>query len=354
MTRRILALVLALLFLASESLAENSRQVLAGYLLRSEGKVELKRNSWRGFHAARAGTRLERKDQIRLSLDSEAVILCADFETLWRPPRGQRSDVAQGCRKPAISVSKLRHGLAVASRGHQDSERIRSPRGAIRKPAPRIHWESLGAREYEVQVALGEKTIWGPVLVQGTDQEIPPGFLEPSLPYRVQVRSVGASTFIEPLVPFHLIGADQRLIVAEGEDALFARLQGETTQKQLAHSLYLVHHHLWDEALALLDPLLPELKSSVAELCAADLALGLGFRRGASERYEKARQLADQQGDPETQAEALVGLARTSIKRSLAEKFLMTAMALYAELGDQVRSGLLQQEIDLFLGAGPK
>jgi len=346
---RILAFAIGAFPFVAVSAAENHRPVLTGYLIASEGNVELKRVGWSGFHPVTAGTRLEIKDQVRLASDAKATILCTDFETTWQPTRGERSDVSQGCNKPTASVSQAPEGLAINTRSTEESERIRSPRGSIRELCPSIRWESFGEQEYEVQVSLGNQIIWGPVLVDGFEQPMPPGFLKPELPYRVQVRSFGGSVFVEPTTPFNVIREDIRSKVAEGETALLAQFQDGTLEQELAHALYLAHQSLRDEALAILDSILPELNSASVELWGAHLALGLGFQYGAAERYENARKLARKYEDLETEAAASAGLGHAAIKHEQSVPWLREALLLYERLGDEIKASSLRRELERLL-----
>lgn len=330
--RALLLLGLVSLGALTLAAAESPPANLVGYLVRSEGKVELKRPSWKRFHPAEAGTRLERQDQLRLGPEGRAVVLCADFETTWRAIRGERSDVAHGCRRPKRSLSKLLDGLAIGTRDQEASEQIRSPRGAIRDPTPRIRWHSFGAQEYEVMVSLGTRTIWGPVVAVDTEQRIPPGFLEPERPYRVQVRRAGDLVFVEPSIPFHLIAEKARAAIAGRETKLLAIFQEESVDLHLARVFFLAHEHLWDEALTILDVILPNFESAAVELWGAHLALGLGFQKGALERYEKARKMARESGNLETEAAASAGLGRSAAKRDESQKWFKDALMLYQEL----------------------
>lgn len=347
MNRRFMAALLLAPALFASAAAENRGKTRVGYLVVSEGAVELKRTSWNRFHPVGAGAELLEKDLLRLGPDARGVILCADFKTVWRPPRGGRSDVSQRCKKVRGPLSKLSDGLAVDTRsGGDKSERIRSPRHAIRDPAPWIRWESFGAKEYEVRVLLGSRTIWGPVLAEGTEYRMPSGFLqEPERPYRVQVRALGTSDYVEPVIPFHLIGEDRRREIEHGEGMLLESFQDESVEKQLAQALYLTHQQLYDEALMILDGLGPELRSAVSELLGARLALGLGFRKNAEERFERARDLARGQLDLETEAAAFVGLGRTAIKREKSEELLQIAIALYEKIGAENRAEALRKEL---------
>jgi len=137
-------LVLTLLTLLAVPATADDGPVVA-YLLHCQGRVELKRMSWTSFYPASAAVRLLAGDRLRLGADARAVVLCADFVTApWRPAPGQHSAVEDACMRPK-ALSQLPDGLAAEIREVERSERVRSPRGLIRDPTPRLRWQSLGA-----------------------------------------------------------------------------------------------------------------------------------------------------------------------------------------------------------------
>ncbi len=298
--------------------------------------MKLKRASWTSFHPTSAGVRLLAGDQLRLAAEADAVVLCADFDTApWRPTPGQHSAVEDACMRPK-ALSQLPDGLAAETREVEGCERVRSPRGLIRDPTPRLRWQSLGAEKHEVRVLRGKRPIWGWTLVRGTEKEMPPGFLEPTRPHWVQVRAYGEEVHVEASVPFTLIDDDQRKPIANGEGELLGQFPNDSTERRLALALYLAHQHLWDEALTLLDGgVLPELVSAASELLGGRLALGLGLRKGAAERFRKARELAQKSGDIESEAEALIGLAWAALRKEEKAERYEAAARLCEKLGDQ-------------------
>ncbi len=334
-----IALFLLLVLTSHASAVDAVQPPLVAYLLRSEGKVELKRTAWTSFYPAQAGTRLHAGDQLRLAHDARAVILCADFETApWRPARGVRSAVEDACpRRPELI--RLPDGLAAGTRvGQKTAVRVLSPRGLIRDEAPRIRWVASRSGEYEVRVLEGSRSIWGWVLVSGSEQQMPPDVLVPDFAYRVQVRRYREKAYVETEIPFTLIAAESRRKVRVGEGKLLALFPEDSTERKLAHALYLVHQHLWGEALRLLDGVLLGLQSSAAELLGGRLALGLGLGNEASTRLTRARSLAQGSGDLESEAAALVALASTAAKRDQKSESLAAALALYEKLGDGAKA----------------
>ncbi len=84
--------------------------------------------------------------------------------------------------------------------------------------------------------------------------------------------------------------------------------------------------------------MVPELESAAAELLGGRLALGLGFEAGASERFEKARDLACKSGAIESKAEAFMGLAWAATKNEQKAEHYEAAAVQYESLGDGERA----------------
>ena len=333
---RIAAPVLLSWALAALAFPAQAQPPILAYLLRGEGQVELRREAWTSFHPIQAGAPLRAGDQLRLAADAMAVVLCADFATPpWRPTRGVRSAVLDACpRKPELLA--LPDGLTAGTRaGHAATLRVRTPRGWIRDDAPWIRWQAAMEGKFEARVLLGSRAIWGWVLVSGTEQRMPPGFLEPGLPYRLQVRRYRQQALVETEIPFTLLDAEKRQEIRQEESKLLALFPQEGLESRLSRALYLAHQHLWDEALALFDALAPDLPASTAaELLRGRLALGLALLDVAEERLTRARALAGSHGDLETEAAALAALASIAANGEQKTAWLEAAQALYRKLGD--------------------
>jgi tetratricopeptide (TPR) repeat protein len=107
---------------------------------------------------------------------------------------------------------------------------------------------------------------------------------------------------------------------------------------------YYAGQELSDEALALLDGLSGTLDIPAAHLWRGDLLREMALSDEAAMAYQVALERAEVLDDKESQARALVGLARTLTDKAKVKQHYEQAIALYEALGDRVQVEALRDE----------
>jgi hypothetical protein len=219
----------------------------------------------------------------------------------------------------------------------------------ISDPHPLLRWNAVpGAQQYSVQVVdirRPGRPVWGPIAVRMPPMRYPEHApaLQPGITYMVQVTTDRGAYSPTEEVWFRLAPADTRQEIARHRDELRRKIPQDTAQ-QLGLAVYYWHQELRSDALALLDALVQQSTSASVHLIRAHVLLETQLLQAAVQQYEQARRLAEQQHDPESQAEALVGLARTAHDRALMAQHYQDAIALYQMLGDGQRAEKIRVE----------
>jgi hypothetical protein len=330
-----------------------AHHVEAGLVLEAHGEIQLRRRHWQEFYRVREEVQLYRGDLLRLVGDAKAVIMCADFATIWSPTSGGPIGATQDC--PLVQNTPLIRDGQRASGSRSDTELhlpyIIVPRNTvISDPHPMLRWNALpGAQQYSVQVVdirRPSRPIWGPVTVGEPKMRYPEHApaLQPEIKYIMQVTTDGDAYPPTDEVWFRLASAKKRGEIARRRDGLRRQIPHESAQ-QLALAVYYLHQELRSEALAFLDTLVRESTSAPVHLLRAHILLEAQLIQAASQQYVEAQRLAVQQHDQESQADALVGLARTTHDRVLTGQHYLAAIELYQRLGDRERAEKIAEEM---------
>jgi hypothetical protein len=325
----------------------------AGLLLEARGEIRLQRRHWRELYSVQEGVQLYRGDLLRLATDARAVILCADFATIWSPISGELSGATQGCPPPP-DTPLFRDGQRVSwSRSETDLHlpSIIVPRKTvISDPHPMLRWNAVpGAQQYTVQVVdirRPGRPVWGPITVRVPSTRYPTNApaLQPEMTYIVQVTTDSGAHSPTEEVGFRLASAEKQQEIARRRDELRRKIPQDTAQR-LALAVYFWHQYLCSEAPGLLDTLVQQSTSAPVHLLRAHVLLETGVIQAASQEYTQARDLAVQHHDRESQADALVGLARTAKDHASMRQYYQEAMTLYHVLGERERAGKLAKEM---------
>jgi tetratricopeptide (TPR) repeat protein len=325
----------------------------AGLLLEARGQIQLQRQQWREFFPVHEGVQLSRGDLLRLAAGASAVILCADFATIWTPASGGLTGATQGC-PPVLETPLFRHGQRASPSRSEIAPNlpyIIVPRHtAISDAHPLLRWNAVSETpQYTVQVfdvRQPRHPLWGPLTVRAAAIRYPDDApaLQPGTTYLVQVETDGGARSPTTGVGFRLVSEEKQQQVAHQREALRRKIRQGTAQ-QLALAVYYLHQELRSEALALLDTLVQQSGSAPVHLLRAHVLLETQLMQVASQQYEQARQLAAQQHDRESEADALVGLARTAEDRAIMMQYYQEAIALYQALGERDRAGKMEEEM---------
>jgi hypothetical protein len=154
--------------------------------------------------------------------------------------------------------------------------------------------------------------------------------LQTGLTYLMQVKSDSGAYSPTIGVGFRLVPEETQQKIARRRDELQRNIPQAPAQ-QLALAMYSLHQQLRSEAPAQLDTLVQRSESPQVHLLRAHVLLETQLLQAASQQYEEARHLAVRQQDPESQAEALVGLARIADNRAIMVHYYQEAIALYHE-----------------------
>jgi Tfp pilus assembly protein PilF len=140
------------------------------------------------------------------------------------------------------------------------------------------------------------------------------------------------------------VSEEKQRAIRHRRDDLRRKIRQDVAQ-QLPLAAYYLQQQLYSEALALLDTLVQQIGSAPVHLIRAHVLLEMQLVETASKQYEQARHLAAQQQDRESQAEALVGLARASGDPATMVQYYQEAMRLYQALGERERAEKLGEEL---------
>jgi hypothetical protein len=321
-------------------------ETATGVLLVKQGAVWLRRASWPGPQPVGLGAELRLGDTISLARNAVAVIQCPDQETRWKPPPGLESGVFKEC--PSRVVANLvrlgRTGLRARQGG--DLEVLTPSNTVLLDPSPWIRWRALpGAERYEVSVTDSRRSrrpIWGPAMVSGTELQYLGGpALEPGVGYFVRVESDAPAPAAMPLLaqglPFLLATDADRQSLARLKASLAASGL-EPLSRELALAAYLRAHEMRSDALALLDKSGRESAAATIHLMRAGLLDEVGARASAADAYRHALDLAGRQHDRDSEAEALLGLARTAGSSKEQFETAKRAAEVFRKLGDAGRA----------------
>jgi tetratricopeptide (TPR) repeat protein len=325
----------------------------AGLLLEARGAVRLQRQQWRDFYPVREGVQLSRGDLLHLAADARAAILCADFATIWTPLSGELSGATQGC-PPAPGAPLFRHGQRASLSRSETAPYlpyIIVPRHtAISGPHPPLRWNAVpGTQQYSIKVIDASRPrhpVWGPITVGAAAIRYPDDApaLQSGTTYLVQVATDNGARSPTIGVGFRLVSEEKQRQIADQREELRRKIRQGMTQ-QLALAVYSLHQQLHSEALVQLDALVQQSESAQVHLLRAHVLLETQLLQAAAQQYEQARHLAAHQHDPESQAEALVGLARLADDRAVMVQYYQEAIALYHELGERERAEKLTEEM---------
>jgi hypothetical protein len=321
-------------------------ETATGLLVAKQGAVSLRRAGWPKPQPAGLGAELRLGDTVTLSRNAVAVIQCPDQETRWQPPPGLESGVFKECpsRVVASLVRLGRKGLRARQAG--DLEVLTPSLTVLLEPLPWIRWRAVpGAERYKVSVTDSRRSlrpIWGPALVSGTEVQYLGGpALEPGVEYFVRVESEASAPTATPLLA-------QGLPFMPGTEADRRRLEATTTSlatsgleplsRDLALAAFLRAHELRSAALELLDKAARGSDAAAVHLARAGLLEEVGARASAADAYRHVLDLGGRQHDRDSEAEALLGLARTAASSKEQFETARRAAEVFRQLGDAGRA----------------
>ncbi len=325
----------------------------ANILIVAEGDVSIKRKTSDHEIPASFGTILHQGDQVIVPGEARAAVLC-DGLSLWVPPSGLRSGIANGCPAGAAPGLERSEGNIALPRSGSDPTLpyILHPRSTyILDPQPVLAWNAVpGAAHYTVSVQ-GEGLTWSE-RVTGTRVQYTgrPAF-RAGVTYVVCVEAENGRSSEEEGAPglgFTLL--DRTAADRAGAGAQQIRelgLSGEAASYALA--VFYRGQGLNSEAALLLEQATQQgSQSHSVYLLLGDLYSRMGLHREAQPAFARALDLAQQRGDVETQAFALAGLGRayTATGASTdATAHLTQAAELFRSLGDVERADAIDQDL---------
>jgi len=307
-----------------------------------EGKVELKRSAWGDYQLATLGARLQRGDL--LLPDGRVTVLCADLSLHQVQAE---SGVPCPVQEPVLRRVK---SMVVTPRGadvlipyvlHPRKTRVLTPR-------PWLRWHDTGAASYTVIVRGGGQE-WKQGGVTGSEMQYPTDAppLNPGVDYLLAVmdEDSGRSSTEDPCkgLGFEVLSNEERAAVETRAVEIEALELDEPTQ-QFVLATYYAGQELRGEALVLLDELSGTLDTPAIHLLRGDLLREMALSDEAAMAYQVTLERAEVLDDKESQARALVGLARTLTDKAKVKQHYEQAIALYEALGDRVQVEALRDE----------
>lgn len=134
----------------------NTTCVHVGRLVDIQGKVQLKRKEWLGYHPASIGTELCVGDFVQPAKGAKVLVQCADLDqNLWIVPGSLPSSAANGCRPPNETIFSMTEPIIRTHHRFAHIPYIISPSNTwLLGNKPTIRWQSVpGATSYVVRVA---------------------------------------------------------------------------------------------------------------------------------------------------------------------------------------------------------
>ena len=317
-------------------------QVSFNLLVSVIGKVDLKRDGWSAFYPTAFGTELHHGDQLFLSEDSNAIVLC-DGLSLWFVPAGT-SSLSNGCPPSKEHILVRSEGNLAPTRGSSEDNLIPyiiSPRAtSLITSTPTLRWNPvLGATSYTVSI-VGENFNWQTTI--DSTKIVFPGQppLQPNTPYSLIVTANdGKSSNDENIggLGFSLLSSEEAQPIQEVADQVMALPLPDESRTFVIAQLF-AQHDLFAEAIDMLEKAITQgdyEENIYIEL--GDLYLQIGLPLQAEPEYSRAVTLANAFGDLEGSASAEAGLGKVYLargQRNDAIQYLEKARLVYQSIGD--------------------
>ena len=307
-------------------------------LVVAKGEVELKRHGWPEYHTTAFGAMLRRGDQIRLSDDAEAVILCDNLEP-WDAPTGTPSGL-NGCPQPNESLLARNGSLIHNTRAASDPfiPYIISPRMTrLLTDQPRLRWnEVVGASNYivKLQGVKWEAELNGTEIVYPGNPPLERG---ESYLLTIEADNETKSTDEEPTrLGFVLLSTEDAEIV-QSHTTTINGLNLPDKSKALALAHLYAGQNLFAEAIDLLENMSHSEQTAATYRLLGDLYLEIGLPLQAESHYTEAITLSEAANDIEGRAAAQAGLGEVYSalnNKDDARHWLEEAQRGYDTLGD--------------------
>jgi hypothetical protein len=322
-------------------------------LVATEGEVLLKRAKWSDYHPTAFGAALERGDLLRLADGAQAKVLC-DNLTLWPVPGGAPSGVNSGCPQPP-EPGLMRAGVKMGSTRGVDPwvPYVISPRATtLLNDKPVLRWNDTGADSYTVQVRGGDLN-WLQEDVTQTELVYPrEPVLEPGTFYLLVVEdSEGKSSQDEGLrgLGFSLLEEAEAERIHADENRI-AELGLSSEAEAFAIAQLYAGNGLIAEAIDILEGLVEEGSQQAAvHQALADLYASIGLNLQAEPRYLEAIQMAEAEGNVESQAAIKASLGEVYVKLNNMDEavsWLTEAGSGYEMLGDTGRADEIAEYLE--------
>jgi hypothetical protein len=320
---------------------------LPNILIEAAGEVELRRSGWNDFLPVSAGVAVRPGDMLRVSSGSDAAVFCGE-EILWDegpntlPADGVEHGVPCQTGRPPRPWSDV---AALRGEEKQQIPYIISPRNtALINDRPALRWHALsGTDSYTVSLISEDGQDREPVQVNTNESAWPEGW-QPLTPGANNIliveggekRSDEGNTTHTGL-GFWLLETDESQDINAQERHLRDRPISTNAADLLVAELYL-SYGLRAEAAELLLKLVESDGTPAVRLALGRVYLEMGVSAEAEASFQQALAAAEEAGELEMKAAALVGLgltARQTKEEALAEEHLQEARTIYEQIGDQ-------------------
>ena len=320
-----------------------------------KGDVRLKRSQWNGYQKANLGNLLNPSDQLQLSAEASATIMC-DNSRVWVVPAGKVSLVSDGCGsgKPSRTRSNSRRSPSRAT--NETIPYIISPRNTtLLTNRPILRWNAVpGATRYTVRVQDASLTLDWQTETSNTEIEYSGSPLQPDSYYLLIVETDKGDSSEEEQgtdLSFTLLDA-QKIESVRTEVAKLKQQQLTQEVEGLALAYLYQSYDLKAEAIELLEGLVKQGSQTTAVYqLLGDLYLQVGLSQQGKSPYLKALEIAQRTEDVEGQAKAQVGLGQVEYglgKKTETIEWLTQAQTNYQKLGDRSKVEEVQQWIKDF------
>lgn len=327
---------------------------LPNFLVQAEGEVLLRRSGWSNFIPAGFGTVVAPGDLLRLVEGATAVVFCGD-EGEW--DKGTTQLTADGAEHgvPCTSGQTPRPWLdvvALRAESEADLPYIISPRNtALLSERPDLEWHPLeGVNTFTLTLIGDDGLERQPLQVKGNQLEWPEGWppLQPEASYVLTVdgggkrSDAGAQGTVG--LGFWMLSDKEVGGVRQQKKHLQAANLGSQAKDLLTAELYM-RHKLRAEAIQLFQSLADSSGSPAIWLALGRAYLEMGLPMQAHEAFAQALAFAQDTGEREVEAAALVGsglASRLLNDVAAAAQALQAAKDMYSQIGDQ--QGIEQAE----------
>ena len=351
--------------------AGSDEQPAVSLVIQTGTQAVIRRSGWSGFSRLSLGAEVQFGDL--LDPKGEPMrILCANLAVAVVTHLGPVP-----CPRERVILHLDTRAIAGWQRGKSDDTAIPfliSPRATdITTPYPLIWWNAVpGVDGYRVTVR-GERQNWSVTLNDPrTNQVMYPKnapALKPGVAYTVEIVSIIAGaddhSSIEEDVPglsFSVLAPQDSDDVQKAAANIRANVKDKTLG-DLAVAYFYAQRNLKADALQLLAgvsrdvpgltspranrPGSPVSTSPILYLRLGDLYASSRIRLFADQEYRRAAELAEKNGDLETQAVAWMELARLAADKSQQTEYATKAVTIWQQLGAQQQIDAVQQEFNL-------